>query len=276
MIDILLATFNGEKFLEQQINSIFNQTFTNWKLIIHDDGSTDNTVDIINSFVEVYPEKIFFIQDNIKTGGAKSNFAHLMMHSSSRYIMFCDQDDVWLESKIKDTLIVMNDLELKYCKTTPLLVFSDLTVVDSTLNIIHKSMNRAQKLNPSIAESLELLSCQNVITGCTIMINQIALQISNPIHDDALMHDWWIALKVCESGKISYLDKSTILYRQHNNNTLGFKRFSMLYLLKKLIQFDLLLYYNNLKDMNQHFNLKISKLRYFYIKFKVLFMRLKW
>ncbi len=276
MIDILLATFNGEKFLEQQINSIFNQTFTNWKLIIHDDGSTDNTVDIINSFVEVYPEKIFFIKDNIKTGGAKSNFAHLMMHSSSRYIMFCDQDDVWLESKIKDTLIVMNDLELKYCKTTPLLVFSDLTVVDSTLNIIYKSMNRAQKLNPSIAESLELLSCQNVITGCTIMINQIALQISNPIPDDALMHDWWIALKVCESGKISYLDKSTILYRQHNNNTLGFKRFSMLYLLKKLIQFDLLLYYNNLKDMNQHFNLKISKLRYFYIKLKVLFMRLKW
>ena len=103
MIYILLATYNGEEYIKEQIESLLHQTYQHWTLIIHDDNSSDNTVNIIKEYVKKYPEKIIFIDDDISTGGAKENFAYLLnkIDKNFDYLMFCDQDDVWLNNRIK-------------------------------------------------------------------------------------------------------------------------------------------------------------------------------
>ena len=119
---ILMATYNGEEFIREQINSILNQTYKNWKLIIHDDGSTDNTVDIIKEYTKKYPNKIILIEDNIKCNGAKENFSHLIKIAYKNfnfdYILFSDQDDIWLPNKIEVSLSKIQEMENKFGKNS--------------------------------------------------------------------------------------------------------------------------------------------------------------
>ena len=112
-IYILLATYNGEKYLKEQLDSLFEQTNQHWTLWIHDDNSKDNTISIIKEYQSKYPNKIKFLDDNISTGGAKENFTYLLENIDDDYehIMFCDQDDVWLEDKIDITLKKMLEIE---------------------------------------------------------------------------------------------------------------------------------------------------------------------
>jgi len=234
MIDILLATYNGEKFISEQIKSIINQTYIDWKLIIHDDGSTDDTVKIIKRIQAKYPNKIKLINDQLCFGRAKSNFEHLLKLSSSKYIMFCDQDDVWKKNKIQLTLNKLLDLE-KLNKNQPILVHTDLSVVDSKLNLINQSMWSLQKTNPKWSKQLNISLVQNSVTGCTIIMNQYAKEISLPIPKNAIMHDWWILLSVLKhNGTVDFLNISTIKYRQHNFNEVGAESFSLLKTIMKL------------------------------------------
>ena len=136
MIDILMATYNGGKYISEQINSILNQTYKEWTLYIRDDGSKDNTVDIIDDYCKKYPGKIIRIKDDKLGLGAKLNFSELMKYSKSNYCMFADQDDVWLNTKIEDTMNKMIEAENIHGKETPILVHTDLKVVDGNLNII--------------------------------------------------------------------------------------------------------------------------------------------
>lgn len=230
-IDILMATYNGEKYLSAQIDSILKQTHANWKLLIHDDGSNDKTVDIIKEYCSKYPEKIEFIDDSIKTSGAKNNFLHLLRFSNAEYIMFCDQDDVWFEDKIELTYKKMQENEGKY-PNSPLLIHTDLQVVDKNLSILHKSFIDFIGLDAKKGEKLNYLICQNCITGCTIMINKPLLKLCALIPKEALMHDWWLGLIGSCFGKIIFIDKPTLAYRQHENNTLGAKKFGFKVLLK--------------------------------------------
>lgn len=89
MIEILLATYNGEKYLPQQLDSLFAQTNQDWSLIVHDDGSRDDTISIIKAYKSKFPDRIKQIEDGIKSGGAKNNFAHLMVYSTANYVMLC-------------------------------------------------------------------------------------------------------------------------------------------------------------------------------------------
>lgn len=220
MIDILMATYNGEKYIEEQINSILNQTTSDWKLYIRDDGSSDNTVDIIEKFVQRYPDKIFFIKDNKKGLGAKLNFGELIKMSSSDYCMFCDQDDVWINDKIEKTLREMNNMESKYGKNTPILIHTDLLVVNENLEIIDNSFFKYQGINPN-RNSLNNLLFSNTVTGCTMMLNKELTKLIKIIPEESMMHDWWIALVAAYLGKIYTINEPTIMYRQHSNNTLG-------------------------------------------------------
>ena len=122
-VAILMATYNGEKYLSEQIESIINQTFTDWVLYIHDDGSTDGTLEIIKKYVKIYPKKIILIQGE-RTGGAKFNFFSLMDKVTAEYIMFSDQDDWWLPDKINKTLEKCIKIENGQ-KDTPVVVFTD-------------------------------------------------------------------------------------------------------------------------------------------------------
>lgn len=218
-IAILMATYNGEKYICQQIDSILSQTCKDWELYIHDDGSTDNTIAAVESYVEKYPDKIHLI-DGKSTGGAKYNFFYLFGQVEAPYYMTCDQDDVWLDKKIELTYDKMLTIENK--ADVPCLVYTELRVVDSELNTIADTMSGYQSLDCH-KRTINQFILQNSVTGCTMMINRALrdkmLHITNI--DNTIMHDWWAALVAAQFGKTAFIDEPTILYRQHGDNSLG-------------------------------------------------------
>lgn len=218
-IAILMATYNGEKYICQQIDSILSQTCKDWELYIHDDGSTDNTIAAVESYVEKYPDKIHLI-DGKSTGGAKYNFFYLFGQVEAPYYMTCDQDDVWLDKKIELTYDKMLTIENK--ADVPCLVYTELRVVDSELNTIADTMSGYQSLDCH-KRTINQFILQNSVTGCTMMINR-ALR-DKMLHitdiDNTIMHDWWAALVAAQFGKTAFIDEPTILYRQHGDNSLG-------------------------------------------------------
>lgn len=228
-ISILISTFNGKKYIKEQLDSIFNQTYKNIEIIVRDDGSSDNTIEILKSY------NIKTIDTKINLG-AMGSFEELLKYalqnSNSDYFMFCDQDDVWDTKKVEKTLAKMEEMEKEF-GNIPLLVHTDLEVVDEKLNTINSSFMNFQKINPRISKFHNLL-IQNTITGCTVMINRKLAQMCLPIPDGAIMHDWWIGLIATQFGKIGYLNESTIKYRQHTSNTIGAKGFDTTFVLKSI------------------------------------------
>lgn len=218
-IAILMATYNGEKYICQQIDSILSQTCKDWELYIHDDGSTDNTIAALESYVEKYPNKIHLI-DGKSTGGAKYNFFYLFGQVEAPYYMTCDQDDVWLDKKIGLTYDKMLTIENK--ADVPCLVYTELRVVDSELNTIADTMSGYQSLDCH-KRTINQFILQNSVTGCTMMVNRALrdkmLRITDI--DNTIMHDWWAALVAAQFGKTAFIDEPTILYRQHGDNSLG-------------------------------------------------------
>ncbi len=221
MIDILLAAYNGEKYVSEQIESIINQTYTEWILYIKDDCSTDNTINIIKAYEERYKDKIKVIVSNKPTGSAKDNFFSMLKYATNEYVMTCDQDDIWLPDKIKMTYLKMLEEEVKN-KDIPILVHTDLKVVDNDLNIISESLLKMQNLD-SNRNRLNNLLVQNIVTGCTVMFNRNLLNYIKSIPQKAVMHDWWMALIASSIGKIAFIQEPTVLYRQHVDNGVGAK-----------------------------------------------------
>jgi glycosyltransferase involved in cell wall biosynthesis len=233
-IAILMAAYNGEPYIASQIDSILKQTSDDWILYIHDDGSGDNTERIIDTYCSRYPDKIIKIPGK-PTGGAKENFLFLMENVDAPYLMFSDQDDIWLKDKVAVTFETMKKTE-NHKETIPVLVYSELKVVDENENVIAERMCDFQQLDMHADDTLHLLM-QNIATGCTIMINRAlkekALQVEDPYH--MIMHDWWLALTASYFGKMAYIDTPLTLYRQHITNNVGAKNpYSPGYILKKL------------------------------------------
>lgn len=226
-IQILLATYNGERFLEQQLESIINQTHMNWELIIHDDGSTDKTIDIILRFCNNHPTQIKLLNDGVQLRNAKDNFGHLIKNSTANYIAFSDQDDIWLPQKLELCIQTLRTAEEEN-NSLPIIVHSDLTVVDNKGNLICESLWKMQKTRP-IEKYEESILVNNFVTGCTMLCNRRAIENSTPIPPSAIMHDWWITLKTLQSGgRVISIDKPLVLYRQHDQNTIGAQSFSIM------------------------------------------------
>lgn len=221
MIDILLAVYNGEKYLQEQLDSITSQTYKDWHLIIRDDGSKDKSVEIAKSFAQNYPGKVEVHINKIPTGSASRNFMKMVNDADAEYVMFCDQDDVWLSDKIEKTFKVMRACERRCGREIPILVHSDLCVVDENLRGISASMRRYQKL-PKSTEIHQLL-IQNSVTGCTMMINRTLLEMMHQVADSSavVMHDYWAALVASVFGKIVFIRQPLIKYRQHGDNSVG-------------------------------------------------------
>jgi len=263
---ILLATYNGEKFLESLINSILSQTFKNWILLIHDDGSTDHTLDIIYKYKDLYPNKIKLIEDNNIFKSAKANFAYLMQYAKEhfndyQYIMFADQDDVWFPTKIEISLKKILDIEKKYGKDLPILVYTDLVVVDELLRVISCSFWKYQRINPK-HNSFNRLLIQNVVTGCTILTNKPALDIATPVPKEAIMHDWWLALVVSAFGILDFIPTPTILYRQHPLNDTGAKKWDFYSAIKRIFN------KKELETFKRNFEKSVTQAKIFYSLYK--------
>ena len=220
-IEVLLATYNGERFLREQVDSILTQDHVNVRILARDDGSSDETVQILNEYAERYPARFQVMPPSPATGSAKDNFGLLMRASTASHICFADQDDVWLPDKVTKTIQAMEQLESEWGVDTPLLVFTDLHVVDDQLRPLHESFWATEKINPARINHLPLLLGQNVVTGCTAMLNRSLVELSLSMPGEAYMHDGWIALLACTIGKAAAVNARTVLYRQHDRNVIG-------------------------------------------------------
>lgn len=221
-LDILMAVYNNAEYIGEQLESLIGQSYPHFHIIARDDCSSDNSVKIIQTFVTKYPGKITLIQGK-KNLGARGNFSALLLESQADYLMFCDADDIWLPTKVEETLSLIQKNESIYGKDTPLLIHSDLTVVDKHLNTLSPSFWHYSHLDPKLGNHLNRLLPQNVMTGCTMLINRPLIELSKPIPTEAIMHDWWIGLVAAALGRIDFLAKPTLLYRQHGKNDTGAK-----------------------------------------------------
>ncbi|MEQ9809560.1 glycosyltransferase family 2 protein [Streptococcus jiangjianxini] len=231
-VNIVMSTYNGEKYLADQIKSIQAQTFKDWNLLIRDDGSKDNTTSIIREIAEE-DDRIRFINDGQNENyGVIKSFYHLVKFEKADYYFFSDQDDVWLPEKLEITL----QRGQKENPDKPLLVYTDLRVVNENLEILQESMIKAQSHHANTELVQELT--ENTVTGGTMMINQ-ALADKWQVYENLLMHDWYLALLAASLGKLVYIDQPTQLYRQHEANVLGArtedKKFKLLRLGPKAI-----------------------------------------
>jgi glycosyltransferase involved in cell wall biosynthesis len=220
---ILLATYNGEKYLTGQIQSIRGQTLSNWTLLVRDDGSQDHSQDIIEEFA-AKDSRIRLVDDGHEDRGTTTNFAALMqvaLAEGADAIFFADQDDIWLPHKLSRQLESLQEMEKQYSPGIPLLCYSDLEVVDQDLRQIHHSFMRYEKLRHEPHNPIHVLLTQNLVTGCSILINRHLLELATPIPDEILLHDWWLAICAAACGRIDYIDEPLVKYRQHSRNQIG-------------------------------------------------------
>jgi len=234
-VAIAMATYNGSRYVARQLDSLFSQTTSDWILLIRDDGSTDDTVVIVKKYQEAHPRKIVVVEDGQKNLGPRDNFGRLIGSAEADYLMFCDQDDVWLPDKIERTLTRMQKLEQTFGRDIPLLVHTDMTVADEDLRPIAASFWKYQKMDPKRGEHFQRIFIGNVANGCTVMINRKLRKMALPIPQGAIMHDWWLALIAAAFGKIDYINEQTVLYRVHSRNVVGASPWSIHYLFQKLM-----------------------------------------
>lgn len=237
MIIILLAAYQGQAYIAEQITSIQAQTYQDWQLIVQDDCSTDDTCAIVAAYAK-QDARIKLIRRDAQSGGAKANFSSMLRFAQSEYCMFCDQDDIWLPDKIALTLDKMLEMEASQGKETPILVHTDLTVVDRELKLICVSLIKMLDLDARRDKFNQLL-VQNIVTGCSTMANAALLRLVDEVPDEAIMHDWWFALVAAAFGGIGFIEVPTVLYRQHGGNEVGAKNVrSLIYILKRLLDAD--------------------------------------
>lgn len=229
-----MATYNGAAYLEEQLQSLFSQTYTNWVLLASDDGSTDETIQILQQYQKSYPDKIKLLQPAEKKLGSTFNFSRLLQSSTADYIMLCDQDDFWVTGKIELQMQQMLKMETQHGKDFPLLVCSDLAIVDEQLQTLQPSFFRYRKQATSILNDSYKLIAHSTITGCTMLLNRAAVKIAVPIKIKNFQQDHWISMHVAHYGKISCIDQPLVLYRQHSNNVVGASKINFNYLLSRL------------------------------------------
>lgn len=233
-IAILLSTYNGEKFLGEQLDSLLAQSHSNFVLVVRDDGSVDRTLSILESYAQENADRIHLLPKDGDNLGASGGFAHLIdyvlnnkqaLALESAYMMFCDQDDTWFPDKIEKLLAAMLAAETEEDPALPILVHSDLEVVSEQNTVIAKSLISYQGLEIE-RNTFPNLVISNLVTGCTALINESLGEKALPIPKNAIMHDWWLALVATAFGRLVYLDIPLVHYRQHGNNTIGAKEFT--------------------------------------------------
>ncbi|WP_158011378.1 glycosyltransferase family 2 protein [Salinivibrio sp. ML290] len=220
-IDIVLAAYNGQDYIQAQIQSIQrNHGYSHLvrKLIVVDDGSSDHTLAIIQTLA-ANDNKIELHQPAQKKVGPSKNFARGLALTSAPFVMLSDQDDIWLPDKVVTSYQHIKALN----PAQPLLVYSDLSIVDSQLNVINDSYFVYKKIPLNWGNTFSQLLQQNTVSGCTAIFNRPLLDKALPIPEAAYMHDWWLALVAKQFGTLKLIERPLMQYRQHTNNSIGAK-----------------------------------------------------
>jgi len=218
-VQILLSTYNGDRHLDQFLESLIRQDHDEWSLIVRDDGSSDSTLKIIQDWQTRHPHRIRYFQGHTDGNvGVLRSFSSLLEVSSASYVMMADQDDVWLPEKVRLTLDAMRLRECQAEPGRPILVHTDLMVVDQDLNMLSPSYWAYQGLTPGRGRPFPRIMVENVVWGCTAMFNRPLIESVGSIPDEAGHHDWWIALAAAAFGDIVSLKDARILWRRHGLN----------------------------------------------------------
>ena len=231
-IAVLLSTYNGEKFLSEQLDSLLEQTYSNLIIVIRDDDSCDGTNLIIDDYSTQYQGRIHRVHGDKNNLGASASFSYLIEYTlrekkrlglTSAYLMFCDQDDIWFPEKVAMQVKEMLAAERRI-PTQPILIHSDLHVVSATNQLIAESFIKYQGLEMNRNDFANII-ISNLVTGCTALINEELAKNAIPIPKKAIMHDWWLALFASATGEVIFLKTPLVYYRQHGLNTIGAKKF---------------------------------------------------
>jgi len=223
VIDILCATWNGAAYLPAFVASLQRQTHACWRLWVRDDGSTDGTVALLAALAAQEPRLAVLPPDGERLGAAGS-FGRLWERGAptARYLAFADQDDVWLPQKLARSLARLREEEGRCGEATPVLLHTDLAVVDEALRPVAPSFRAYAGLGALEAPLAERVA-HNVVTGCTVLANAALRARSVPV-PPGIMHDAWVACVAVACGRTVHLDEATVAYRQHGSNTIGARR----------------------------------------------------
>jgi glycosyltransferase involved in cell wall biosynthesis len=220
-VEVLLATYNGDQFVREQIDSILAQDYRSVRILASDDGSQDTTREILAEYGNRFLDRFHLLENKLSTRSAKLNFLRLMRAATGTYLCFADQDDVWLPNKVSRCMEEMQKLEVRHGSSLPLLVFSDLRVVDQQLKTMYPSMWKQMNIDPESIHRLERLIGRSVVTGCTALINRPLLELARSMPPEAPMHDRWIGMLAATMGAAAIVADQTVLYRQHESNVVG-------------------------------------------------------
>jgi len=218
-IDILLGTYNGARHLQPQIESLLGQEDVSFRILVRDDGSTDETPAIIERYRRSRPD-CFVVLDGSGNIGAIRNFATLLAHSEAPYAALCDQDDVWAPRKLRVLSGMLRDMETRHGSGTPMLVCCDLRVVDADLGERHRSYWRYAGIDPRHTNLAHVL-IRNPAAGCASLANRALIRLSLPVPREALVHDHWLTLVAAAVGRIGTIPEPLVDYRQHGGNIIG-------------------------------------------------------
>lgn len=271
---ILLATYNSEKYIGAQIDSLLQQTYKDWILYVRDDCSTDKTPDILRKYKNLYPNKIMILDNYGQSLKAYRNFVDLLQRVESDYYLFCDHDDVWLPNKVEISINRIIELERQYT-SKPIIVHTDMKVVDQNLNVICNSFWKFSNLLPDNSTFEEMVLC-NSANGCAMAFNNQAKKVSLPNVEYATMHDMLLNQSVsAQDGIILAIHTPTVLYRQHANNVVGACRRNFWFYVKKMMS-PLQILQDNLKCWRLANGIKnISIFSFCLTKIKVQYLKRK-
>ncbi|GEM_PF-1827735 len=215
-IDVALATYNGGPYIDEMLDSIAAQNHANLRVIISDDGSTDQTMAVVSAKAQTMPISVI---NGPGRKGVLRNFETALAASDAPYVALCDQDDFWMSEKLSTLLARLQALEATHGAQTPLLVFSDIEVVDSQLQTIKASMYDGS-IKTKSARVFEDFFFSSHVPGCAMMFNRALLDIALPF-PQVEIHDWWLIQVATLFGHVECVDRPLIKYRQHGNNAIG-------------------------------------------------------
>ena len=220
-VSVAMATYNGERYIKEQIESILKNLKENDELVISDDGSTDKTIDIINSFND---SRIKLVSGPRK--GIKQNFNNAIINTNGEYIFLSDQDDIWIDNKVE---IVLNELS----KRDYILIQHDAIVVDENDNILYDSFAEHRKVKTGIIKNL----IKNSYHGCCIAFKKSLIKEITPIPNDIYLHDQWIGMIAEVNGKTKFISNKLIKYRRYDGNNSSFTHLPFRKQLKNRIEY---------------------------------------
>lgn len=223
-VSIALCTYNGEKFLQDQLESYTHQTKLPDELIICDDQSTDNTVKIIESFQDSAPFNVRLYVNPSRLGSTK-NFEHAISQCTGDIIFLSDQDDWWYQQKIRTVVERLGEKDNRACGG----VFSDAEIVDENMIYQNRNLwesigfNRKKRRNFARGETIPLLFKRDVVTGATMAFDANFKKLILPIPEN-WVHDAWISLMLAYASNLCMIEQPLIKYRQHRFQQIGARK----------------------------------------------------